>query len=69
MEENPADNKKAKALLYMGSLQLIIGILEVVSNIGATVIGAEMSSYIGPGYWCGLFVSLKCLQWYLAMIL
>ena len=59
--ETPINNKKAKALLFMGSMQLVIGILEVVFNIGANVMWVVVSSYVGPGYWCGLFVSFCCL--------
>ena len=52
-------NKFAKMFVGLGNVQLIIGILEVAFNIGVNLITPWLlyTAYIGPGYWCGLFVS------------
>ena len=55
--ELPMSKKKAKIICGLGITQLTIGILEVLFNIGASVMTAYIADYIGPGYWCGPFVS------------
>ena len=50
-------DKRAKILLGLGATQVIIGILEVLFNIGANVMFAHVVHYTGAGYWCGAFVS------------
>ena len=66
--ETLISNKKAKIFVAMGSVQMIIGILEVAFNIGANVMLIMLTAYIGPGYWCGLIVSAYCVLWILIMI-
>ena len=53
----PISDKKAKILLGMGATQLALGILEIVLNIGASIMWAHVAYFVGPGYWCGIFVS------------
>ena len=48
------NDMKAKLFVGMGTTQLVLGILEIVVNIGASVMRADIIWYIGPGYWCGL---------------
>ena len=60
--QTPINNKKAKIFLAMGVTQLTIGIVEIVFNIGATVMMAELSRYVGPGYWGGILVSSYVLS-------
>ena len=50
--------KRAKDFLVMGSIQVIMGILMIFFNIGASVVWAEIAVYYGPDYWCGALVSL-----------
>ena len=47
-------NMKTKVFVGMGATQLVLGILEIMVNIGASVMRGDMIWYIGPGYWCGL---------------
>ena len=55
--ELPMSKKKAKIICGLGITQLTLGILEVVFNIGASVMGAFIADFVGHGYWCGPFVS------------
>ena len=50
-------DKRAKILYGLGATQMTIGILEVLFNIGASIMWAHVADFIGGGYWCGIFVS------------
>ena len=51
---NLVNDMKAKLFVGLGATQLVLGILEIVVNIGASVMRADIIWQIGPGYWCGL---------------
>ena len=59
--EAPISEKKAKIIRGLGATQLTIGILEILFNIGGSIMWARMAYFIGAGYWCGLLVSPQFL--------
>ena len=50
---------KAKEFKGWGISHIMAGVGLIVSNIGADVAAAEITTYAVPGYWCGIFVRLK----------
>ena len=50
-------DKRAKILCGLGATHVTIGILEILFNIGASIMWAHVAHFTGAGYWCGVFVS------------
>ena len=49
---------KVAALTRMGVAQIILGVMLMIFNTIDNATSDEKSFYVGPGYWCGFFVSV-----------
>ena len=54
-------NKKGKVLTVLGALQIVIGIILILDNVGIISISKQFTRYFAPGIWGGIMVGCRVI--------